>query len=293
LCFNEPMNSKMTLTALVTGFPAGLRQPKPLPGENLFQLVIRNHPREWRNCVERLTSDFGVSSDQAGALLKGQLEVIQDAKVRNQIERFMNSRLPSHSRTFRCLKKLRDDLQSEPYLSTSNYEIIEILWPRQRDPSGDQTVEKLAAGLGVNVIPTPTDGSLQLNLADFLPHIHGQFLWLVPGGTKFMSAITALQLDRVMRYFQQMPRGAMYLDSAFSIIYRTSALSDLVGRGQYLSPESREMARNLDLAGYKFAADDDPEDALCELEPEYGGPRRKIQTVTESRSPWWKRIFGG
>jgi hypothetical protein len=42
-----------TLSVLVTGAPPHLRRPKPLPGETLGQMVIRNQPHEWRNFLER------------------------------------------------------------------------------------------------------------------------------------------------------------------------------------------------------------------------------------------------
>ena len=289
------MGSRLALTALVTGFPAGLRQPKPLPGETLSQLVIRNHPQEWLNFIKRLAEKVYLSPEQAGALRAGRLGAIQSEKVRTEIEDFMNFRLPTHGRTFHCLDELRDlqeELKEEAYGMVGDYVLLEILWPRQRDPSGDSSAERMAENLGAKVVPMPSDASLTLNLAGLLPHVHGDLLWLVPGGTRFMAPIVDLQIRRVVRHFQVAQRCGMYADNVSSFIYRSSALRDLSARGQLLPPDSREMARALQMSGYELAMDQGTDNAFCELEPEYGGPRRKIQRRAEEKRPWWRRWLG-
>jgi len=64
--------STIKLSAIVTGFPPGLRFPRPLPGESMLQLVIRNHPQEWRNCFERLREDFHASDAVCSSLSRGE-----------------------------------------------------------------------------------------------------------------------------------------------------------------------------------------------------------------------------
>jgi hypothetical protein len=289
------MGNRLALTALVTGFPAGLRQPKPLPGETLSQLVIRNHPREWLNFIERLAEKIHLSPEQAGALRAGQLSAIQSEKVWAEIEGFMNFRLPTHGRTIQCLDELRglqEKLKDEAYGMVGDYDLLEILWPRQRDPSGDASAEKMVESLGAKVIPMLSGAPLTLNLADLLQHVHGDLLWLVPGGTSFMAPIADLQIRRVVRHFQAMQRCAMYADNVSSFIYRTSVLRDLIARGQLLPADSREMVRALQMSGYELAMDEGTDNALCELEPEYGGPRRKIQRRAGEKRSWWRRWLG-
>jgi hypothetical protein len=287
------MNAKMTVTAMLTGFPAGLIPPEPLPGETLSQLVVRNHPLEWRNCVDHVVRERGLSFDHADALRNCRFEGIQDADVWSEIERFMNRRLPSHGRTLGCLKELRDLSGELPLAMLCTYEILEVFWPRESSPDEDRGPERMAESLGATVIGRPPTATRLLNPVDYLPHINGELLWLVPGGTRIMPALAALELERVVRHFRQTPRCALYMDTAASILYRTAALRDLVDRKLPLSPDSREMARSLHLAGYTFAVDDSPDAALCEWEPEYGGPRRTLPPPASLRRPWWRRLLGG
>jgi len=93
--------SQPTLTALVSGFPPGLRRPNPLPGETLGQLVIRNHPQEWQNFVERLKNSFHTPEEECLRLRRGDTGVALDTAAQREFERFMNLRLPSHGRTLR------------------------------------------------------------------------------------------------------------------------------------------------------------------------------------------------
>jgi hypothetical protein len=207
----------------------------------------------------------------------------------------MNFRLPTHGRTLQCLNELQnlqEELKEKAYGMVGDYVLLEILWPRLRDPSGDSSAERKAESLGAKVVPMPSDAPLTLNLAGLLPHVHGDLLWLVPGGTSFMAPIADLQIRRVVRHFQMAQRCAMYADNVSSFIYRTSALRDLSARGKLLPPDSREMARVLQMSGYELAMDEGTDNALCELEPEYGGPRRKIQLHVEEKKPWWKRWLG-
>lgn len=287
------MNARTTITALVTGFPPGLTPPEPLPGETLLQLVVRNHPLEWRNCVDRLLSKHQVALEEAAALRDCRFDLIVDPVIRSEIERFMNQRLPTHGRTIGSLKQLQGLLGELPLAPMYSFELLEILWPRRSGPDDDRAPAGAAELLGAKVIEVPSAAPPQLNPVDFLAHVRGELLWLVPGGTRLMPALVTLGLERVVRHFRETPRFGMYMDSAASILFRTSALAAVAARGLPGSAESREMARSLQAAGYTFAADDNPDAALCDWEPEYGGPRRKLQAPGGAGRPWWRRLFGG
>jgi hypothetical protein len=94
------------ITVLVMGFPPSLRQAQPLPGETRAQMVIRLHPRQWENFVDRLKSSNSTTSDVWDRLLQGDLSVMRD-NVEKHIEEFMNMRLPTHWRTLHDLADLR------------------------------------------------------------------------------------------------------------------------------------------------------------------------------------------
>lgn len=262
------MNTVVTLSVVVTGFPVQLRRPKPLPGETLAQLVIRNHPQEWRICVERLETEFGISTDSAYRLRSGHLEVA-DPGMREQIMRFMNHRLPTRGRTLQDLAELRDTVKDLRY--QSGFDLVEILWPRERNPSGDQSAERMAESMGAKVIQLPTGLPRAMDLASMLPHISGEFVWLVPGGTKLMPPLVVLSLERVLRHLTGSPRRALYTDNAFSIIYRVAALKELLRSGKTLPADLREMGRLMRESGYELAVDHDDNSVLCDLEEVYGG----------------------
>jgi len=163
----------------------------------------------------------------------------------------------------------------DPFSQQVNgFTLIEIICPRQRNPydsNEDRSFEQFASKMGAKVIWTPHDAPRIFNLATILSHIHGDFIWLVPGGTQFASSLVIPSLRRVLGHLVASSKCAFYTDNADSIIYRTSSLHELARRGKDLSANSRDMARMLQEAGYEFAVDNDPASILCELEKEYGG----------------------
>jgi hypothetical protein len=277
----------ITLSAIETGFPTYIRRPKPLPGETLGQLVIRNHPQEWRNFVDRLANEKGLSSSTCSRLLDGQLDT-QDLRVRHEIEQFMNYRLPGHLRTLKSLADLREQLKKSPILN-----LLEIIWPMQPDPDGNIRHREQAERLGVTVIPAPV-GPRELDLSTLLPHINGDFMWLVPGGTKFFAMLVAMSLARTIPHLAESEKRAFYGDGGGSFIYKVAVLRELLRRGQPLPANSCEMARVFHENGFELASNKN--EILCELEKEYGGrDPEEIEWLWErnkDKSPsWWQRLF--
>jgi hypothetical protein len=292
--------SAVSVSALVTGFPPQLRVPKPLAGETLAQLVFRNHPDEWRNCVERLERDSHVPKDVCEHLRRGDLQKVTDPAIKAEVERFLNLRLPSHGRTFLGLTELRAELR-EPVIKTllagAPYELLEILWPRQPHPGGDRSAEALAEAQGVAVISLPAGPGREMSWADLLPHVHGKYLWVLPGGTRLFAPTVALNLGRVVRWFESSPLLAMFSDQCFSMVYRTEVLRGLLGQGKALSPQAQQIARLLQESGYQLAADATPAARLTELEAAYGGDGPTTSEIFKgmvrpgaSGQPWWKRL---
>ena len=48
----------VSVSAVVTAPPPGVRSPKPVPGETMANVVIRNFPGEWSNFLERVRAEF-------------------------------------------------------------------------------------------------------------------------------------------------------------------------------------------------------------------------------------------
>ena len=286
--------SQRTLSAIVTGFPPEVHSPAPLPGETLAQLVIRNHPQEWLNCVDRLKREFHVPEEVCSRLRRGEIAAAADPVTRREIERWFMMRLPSHGRTLQGLADLREAMRGQ-LGQLWQLELSEIIWPRQKNPSGDMEAEKLAESLGVITIGAEKAGPL--DLGSLLKYVHGDYLWILPGGSRLSGTFTMMALIRVLRAFQEKPKLALYSDQRYCMIYRTAALRTLMASGNTLSADLRENARMLQQAGFELAADDG---RLVEIEPLYGG---QDGSFTGKRSPegrssptgrasWWRRLLG-
>ena len=282
------------VSVIVTGFPAQLRNPEPLPGETKIQLAIRNNRGRWGICVENITSKTPMSEEMKACLLDGNMDPIaNNAAAQAEVERFVNVCLPTSGRTLQGLARLREHTQSLRGVA----EIIEIIWPRERNPSGDAHIAKFSEPLGITVIWIPTGAPNTLDLGSLLHGIHGEFVWLVPGGTRLPITDAVERLDRVIGCLAASPKRAVYSDNIASCVLRVSALHELVRRGQPLPPDQGDLGRLLRQAGYELVGDDDPDLALCELEGEFGGwsgsrGGRHARESGRGRS-WWQRLFGG
>lgn len=286
--------SKMTLSAIVTGFPPGVRDPTPLPGETVAQLVIRNHPQEWLNCVELLKREFQVPEDVCSRLRRGDLSAAADPVTQREIQRWFMMRLPTHGRTLQGLAELRKDMRGQ-LGQLWQLELSEIIWPRPKNPSGDMEAEKLAESLEVITIGAEQAGPL--DLGSLLKHVHGDYLWILPGSSRLDGTLTMMALIRVLRAFQEKPKLALYYDQHYSMIYRTAALRALMASGNTLSAELRENARMLQQAGFELATDDG---RLVKIEPLYGGQDDRFtgkrspegRSSPTGRASWWRRLLG-
>jgi hypothetical protein len=254
------------LSVIVTGAPSQLRRPTPLPSETLAQLVVRNHPIEWRNFVERMRKEIGLSLAECERLYREVSIDVNDDRLREKILSFVNLRLPTYSRTFEDLVRLKKHLEEPFEVVMGSFRIVEVLWPREIDPSGDDSAERAAQSLGARVILFPTGASRVLDLLSLLPEIHGEYVWVLPGCTR-ITMLASLSLLRVKRAFDSRPQCAVYTDNADSFIYRVSALQAVLP----LASSSKDLHLLLKEAGFTPMVDDDDEHVLCELEKEFGG----------------------
>ncbi len=288
--------STTTLTAIVAGFPPGLRPPKPLPGENMLQLVIRNYPKQWRNCVDLLRRDYNASEAVCSKLSQGEAIADLSPDIQQQIERWVNFRLPTHRRTLQQLVEIRDGLKKRKG-APLQIELSEIIWPRPKNLP-DDTEAKQAASLGATVVRLDGQERGLLDTESLLNHIHGDYFWILPGGTHLFGPTTEIALIRVLREFQKDPKLALYSDQCYCIIVRSSALRSLIASGKKLSPDLRENAKMLQEAGFQIASNSDPDTRLAEIEALYVGRddrlRKTSKFVSETGgTSWWRRLLGG
>ena len=273
-------SSKASVSAVVTGFPRELRQPKPLPGETPEQLVIRNHSDEWRNFVDTMHYQFNITKAVCDKLLRGDLSDVVDSTLKNEIHTFVNFRIPNHGRTLRGLSEVRR-LARETLEEMSSFELTEIIWPKEKDATGNLSDHELAEQVGAKVIPTIASNDKKLDLTFLVQQIKGDFLWLIPGGTRIWIPEVIMQLTRIFDFLTSSPRYALYFDGTYSTIYRVSALKHLISHGKKLSADLRENGSMIHNAGYEITTDDSSSASLCHLEEFYGGRKISYEELDE------------
>jgi hypothetical protein len=126
-------------------------------------------------------------------------------------------------------------------------------------------------------------------LSHFLPCIKGRYLWVLPGGSRFMAPLVAMSLHRVLSHMELNPGVALYSDGSYSFICRVSALATTAKRREALPGDSRELARALQENGFSLMGDSNLESALCEIEQIYGG---NYPFPRAAKRSWIKRLFG-
>jgi len=288
-----------TLSAIVTGNPPGLRSPKPLPGETWVQMIIRNFPDEWQNCIERMNGEFGFSDGVKHQLRKGDLSGVTNPLMQDRIARFVNFQSPTHGRTLYGLADLRNQLRKPDAIGGLNQghpiQLIEILWPHIQIPSRDGKAEQLAKSLDVTIIKDMVPGSM--DVGSLLNYIHGDFVWILPGGSR-ISSFASLLLFRILNFFQENPNLAVFSDMGYCIIIRTEALRMVTANAKRSSSELQNSAKLMKEAGYDAAGDSIFN--LVEIEPLYGGKpiypnenqSKKRHIDQTERTSWWRRRLG-
>lgn len=288
------MENRYTISVLVTGLPANARQPMPLPGESMFQFVIRNYQQEWHNFVDSLFQGLHLPNAERERFLHGRF-TLEDSKWSKQIEHFMNSHLPTASRTLQSLAELRDNPTNLDF--KTRFSIKEILWLKKHSGIDKEKTENVARDYGVRIIePKMLTATPYGYLPHILDYIQGDLIWIVPAGTYFLPLMTAQGLTNVIEAFAKLPELSFFCDDLYTIILRTIALRDVLNRG-YKWPDEpsaeMELFRN---CGYRVAIQRMP---LVELEPIYGGEAGVIDEVvrelreiadgkTAGKKPWWK-----
>jgi len=305
------MNERVSLTALVTGMPLFVHGPQLQKGETELQFLVRHYQVEWENCITDLSEIRGVSEKVCAQLRALNLRDIDDPAARTKVVEWVNWRLPTVHRTLTSLCDLRD-LQNyeevkrkfkevggyslsrqdhEERIDFLGFELIQILWPQEKRPNSDKSrekVEKTATSMGIEVIPLETDISKELNLAEVLPRVKGNLLWLVPGGSKVLWGAVEMGLKRVLDQFRDKPSMAAYFDGSYSLVYRVSALREIARKIGFISPNQQEVGSMLREAGYSLSGDRDPTMALCKIEQIYGG---NDPVPRHQKTGWFRRIF--
>lgn len=259
-----------SVTALITGIPPFLREPQLRGGESRLQFLIRNYPGEWEIFVEDMKDKFDISAHTYQLLMSADLKIsdVGDPIIIPEIQIWAAQRLPTHYRTFKALSGLQKFMQKAPP-SPMRVNLTQIIWPRERDPRGDNSDEELASEMGIEVIPMETKANLEMNLADFLPSVQGTFLWIVPGGSLINSTTFALSLQPILSQLGSSSSVAGYFDGAYSLIFRVSVLQEIAKEKSSISLNQGVIAKILQETGYSICGSSMPNSALCEYEEIY------------------------
>jgi hypothetical protein len=283
---NSPVSFATYVSAVVTGFPSRLRPATPLPGERLLQVAIRTNPRLWKACVEELAAAHALSSAGQKRLLAGDLAAITPA-MQPQVERWANTAMPTHFRTLDGLARLRDALRSD-----GSCHIQEIVWFREDPPPGPAEAKADAARasaetLGVKVVALPHGSPPAMDLAQVYPHVNGQVIWFVPGGT--LPPTGRERLRAPVCQLTVSGKHGIYSDNVASFLLLASCgLREDAFHKVPLPIDPAHLARVLKPKGYDFVVAE-PGETLCDLEPEFGGWSKPAPAARR----WWERLFGG
>lgn len=285
-----------TVTAIVGGFPPNLRRAQPLPGETLLQLAVRNHPREWRNFVESLERDHSLPQSLRATYLRGQIGPAERGWSA-QIQEFFNQHLPSHRRTLGCLATLRDALNGPELSGAIAVRIVEIIFPGQRNPKpgAKDPMENIAKELDIKVDwRDPADAEQGILRPSIVAQVHGDFIWIVSGGTYFNEGIAALGLGNLLRQFEERPRMAYCSCKRYSEFFRTSSVKAIAASSGTLPSVTKELVTLIERHGYEWSA---VEGSLAELEPVYGGEEGVSQAISRDirrgarKRSWWQKLL--
>lgn len=264
------MNEQTTFSVLVTGLPPGVHGPDLRQSESRLQFLIRFHPNEWKNFSERVGEELRLSESERKRLVAQDPALMNNSEIGPRITQCANMRLPSQWRTLNCLSKLRASLTREP-MSLFGLRLQEIIWPREKNPLGDDSAERMALEMGAEVVSLSTGIARELDLRRFIPLIKAEYLWIVPGGSSFMGAMTEMSLQRIFQSMRACPTAALYSDGSYSMIYRTSALQSAAERVPEAVLTHSLLCSIWERMGFSCLGDRDPEHPLCEIEKIYGG----------------------
>lgn len=258
----------VSISALITAVPPFIKKPALKFNENMFQFLARNFPDEWSVFLERI-KELPTTSKETFELLK-QIKTteLKDLDLKNKLEHWANHKTPTIGRTINCLNSLKTTLTKTPFCN-SGINLIQILWPREKHPSGDTKWEEWAISRGVDVVSLETGINLNLNLKTFFNKIIGEYLWLVPGGARFTAPLIADSLERILKYLHSNPKVAVYQDPLSSIIYKTHALNDLLNKRNSIPADPKICGEHLKQIGYSLSGDRNKEFILCDFESIY------------------------
>jgi hypothetical protein len=270
----------------------------------MLGFVIRHHGNEWVNFVESETRPGTTTRSVLSAIANGSINPNElDSTLRGRLSDFMNMRLPSHWRTTKCLAELRAHLQApSSQLIDYGFKLTQVLSPHERLPSTDARSrtqpDQLAIleALGAELVLVETGLAREIGLAHHLIRVEGEILWVVAGATYFSPMLAALTLKRLVASFVNEPRFALYSDGAYSFLYRTSALNQLVDDGASLTNDINQHARLLQAAGFRCGTAPNRDHVLGHLEPLFGGEAEAYENEKRpsrsSQGGFLRRLLG-
>jgi len=282
------MSARIPIAALVSGIPSFVHGPELREGETQLQFLVKHHSQEWKLLIEYARNELGAQEHTCSLLQSLRTADITDPIIMSRVEGWANYRLPTHYRTLQSLVELRKMLKEEPG-DMMSFDLVQILWPREKNPGGDTSAEKMASEMGAEVIQLDTGAKRDMDLFLFLPRVRGRYLWVLPGGSRFMAPLVYMSFRRVLNHMEQNEQVALYSDGLYSFICRVSALVQTAKRRGTLPADLRELGRVLHEDGFSSCGDSDPKSALCEIEEIYGGNYPFPRPVKTS---WLGRLFG-
>jgi hypothetical protein len=260
------MQSQIEISVLESGIPPGIHRPELEAAESMLDFLVRHYAGQWANFAERMKEVLNLSESESKRLAARDPAMLSRSSVQEQVTQFANSRLPCHWRTLKYLA----DLRSRQENVLMGPVVAQVLVLREQNPNGDQSVEHLMTQMGAEIIGVKCGSGRELDFRLVLDKVRCRYLWIVPGGSRFMPTMVRMQLGNILAQFERNAKVALYFDRAYSYVYRVSALRLAADRvsGPLTQEAIHRVLEQMDMLNFQGS---DPEHPLCELERIYGG----------------------
>ena len=248
-----------TLSAVVMGMPANIQVPGLREGEARLHSAARIFPDDWNNFVDNLKNDFNLAGYVIRKIKGCNIKDV-DPQVKLEIDRWVKFHYPSLFRTLHGLFELREEISKG---SSDAIDLIQVIVPSLEENEipdmQDQTLE-------FNLVPLE-NGAQELDLNQIKPLIKGKYLWCVSGGSRF-SVLTGMILKEMIIEMDNYARIVQFFDGRTSVLYRSSALTEMQMEFGNIPKGYDEIAKNLSFMGF-YSRGEKSYSSLCMFEEAY------------------------
>ncbi|HAU31300.1 MAG: hypothetical protein XD78_1951 [Desulfotomaculum sp. 46_296] len=251
--------SAATLSAVVMGMPASIQIPGLREGETRLHSTARIFPDDWNNFIDNLKNDFNLAG-YVISKIKGCNVKDVDSQVKLEIDRWVKFHYPGYFRTLQGLFELKEEYTKG---SSDVIDLIQVIAPLLEENDLPAIPHQR---LELNLIPLD-NGMQELDLNQIKPLVKGKYLWCVSGGSRF-SILTGMILKEMIIEMDNYARIVQFFDGRTSVLYRTSALTEMLMEFGSIPKDHDEIAKYLSFMGF-YSRGEKSYSSLCMFEEAY------------------------